>query len=71
MALIRDPSDILVVLLDGGQNTTAGHSAALSATPSRRVADEIVRMMEKAGHTYVTDAYHSLSIEGYRVLPET
>jgi hypothetical protein len=133
MALIRDPSDVLAVLLDGGHSTIAGRLAgAFRNAGQARIADEIVRTMEKAGYTvresdpyadrppltlvtreaspyvnrlrlmwaqmriavldvfppppglpakpgaylkavdetYVNDAYHSLSIEGYRVSPE-
>jgi hypothetical protein len=133
MALIRDPSDVLAVLLDGGHSIIAGRLAgAFRNAGQARIADEIVRAMEKAGYTvresdpfadrppltlvtreaspyvnrlrlmwaqmrpvvlevfpkppglparpgaylkavddtYVNDAYHSLSIEGYRVSPE-
>jgi hypothetical protein len=133
MALIRDPSDVLAVLLDGGHSIIAGRLAgAFRNAGQARIADEIVRTMEKAGYTvresdpfadrppltlvtreaspyvnrlrlmwaqmrpavlevfpkppglparpgaylkavddtYVNDAYHSLSIEGYRVSPE-
>lgn len=133
MALIRDPSDVLAVLLDGGHSIIAGRLAgAFRNAGQARIADEIVRTMEKAGYTvresdpfadrppltlvtreaspyvnrlrlmwvqmrpavlevfpkppglparpgaylkavddtYVNDAYHSLSIEGYRVNPE-
>jgi hypothetical protein len=133
IALIRDASDVLAVLLDGGHSTVAGRLAGAFRNAGReRIADEIVRTMEKAGYTvreydpfedrpalmlatretspyanrirlmweamrrpvldvfpaapglpgkpgaylkavdevYVNDAYHSLSIEGYRVSPE-
>ena len=133
MALIKDSSDVLAVLLDGGHSTIAGRLAGAFRNAGReRIADEIVRTMEKAGYTvreadpfedrpalplatreaspyvnrirlmweamrqpvldvfpaapglpgkpdaylkavdavYVNDAYHSLSIEGYRVSPE-
>lgn len=133
MALIKDASDVLAVLLDGGHSTIAGRLAGAFRNAGRdRIADEIVRTMEKAGYTvresdpfedrpalmlatreaspyvnrirlmweamrrpvlevfpdapglpgkpdaylkaveevYVNDAYHSLSIEGYRVSPE-
>jgi hypothetical protein len=133
MALIKDASDVLAVLLDGGHSTVAGRLAGAFRNAGRdRIADEIVRTMEKAGYAvresdpfedrpalmlatreaspyvnrirlmweamrgpvlevfpdapglpgkpdaylkaveevYVNDAYHSLSIEGYRVSPE-
>lgn len=133
MALIKDASDVLAVLLEGGHSTIAGRLAGAFRNAGReRIADEIVRTMEKAGYAvresdpfedrpaltlitreasphvnrirlmwaamrqpvldvfpaapglpgkpgaylkavdemYVNDAYHSLSIEGYRVSPE-
>jgi hypothetical protein len=133
IALIRDASDVLATLLDGGHSRIAGRLAGAFRNAGReRIADEIVRTMEKAGYTvreydpfedrpaltlitweaspyvnrirlmwkamrqpvldvfpaapglpvepgaylkavdevYVNDAYHSLSIEGYRVSPE-
>jgi hypothetical protein len=133
MATIRDASDVLALLLEGGHSTIAGRLAgAFRNAGQERVADDIVKTMEKAGYTvretdpfadaprailrtrepspyvnrmrlmwqamrepilsvlpaapglprdarayleavddiYVNDAYHSLSIEGYRVSPE-
>jgi hypothetical protein len=132
MALIKDASDVLTVLLEGGHSTIAGRLAGAFRNAGReRIADEIVRTMDKAGYTVreadpfedrsaltlatretspyvnrirlmweamrqpvldvfpdppglpgkpdvylkavdevcVNDAYHSLSIEGYRVSP--
>lgn len=133
LALIRDASDVLAVLLEGGHTTVAGRLAgAFRNVGRRRIADEIVSTMRTAGYdvresdpfadtpqfslpprepspyvnrmhlmwqamrgpaakgfpappgrpknidaylkqveeVYVADAYHSLSIEGYRVSPE-
>lgn len=130
LAMIKDASDVLAILLEGGHSTVAGRLAgAFRNTGSERIADQIVRTMKHAGYTvtesdpfentpqivldtreaspyanrlklmweamrgpiiecfpdspglpkdtgaylkhveeiYVTDAYHSLSIEGYRV----
>ena len=133
MAAIKDASDVLALLLEGGHSVVAGRLAgAFRNSGQERIADEIVKTMEAAGYTvretdpfehrpatllatreaspyvnrirlmwaamrepvlkafpappgipkkrdtylkaveevYVTDAYHSLSIEGYRVSPE-
>lgn len=131
LAMVRDASDLLVLLLDGGHSTIAGRlSGALRNIGRARMADDIVATMRAADYTvreedpfdstvvlqarepspyvnrlrlmweamreqvierfpsapglpehpdaymahveeiYVTDAYHSLSIEGYRVSPE-
>ncbi len=133
MATVKDSSDVLVLLLEGGHSTIAGRLAGAFRNAGRdRVADEILRIMDAAGYTvresdpfeskpalvlttreaspyvnrirlmwqdlrqhvldafpappgipddpnaylkavdevYVSDAYHSLSIEGYRVSPE-
>jgi len=133
LALIRDASEILPILLDGGHSTVAGRLAGAFRNIARvRIADDILKSMHAAGYTvtetnpfdddlaitfsnrersphvnrihtywetmreqiinafpappgnpndkaaylkqvdeiYVTDAYHSLSIEGYRVTPE-
>lgn len=130
LAMVRDASDILPRLLDGGHSTIAGRLAGAFRNIGRaRIADEIVATMRAAGYdvrendpfeapapmllnaretspyvnrvrllwqamrapviarfpkapglpkgtktylkrvedVYVTDAYHSLSIEGYRV----
>jgi hypothetical protein len=130
LGLIRDSSELLTVLLEGGHSTIAGRLAgALRSIGRDRMADEILKAMRAAGYTvnetdpfeddrkitlplrerspyvsrmhtnwqtmreeiisqfpeppgipddkeaflkqvdeiYVTDAYHSLSIEGYRV----
>ena len=132
MAAVKDASDVLAVLLEGGHSVVAGRLAGAFRNAGReRIADEIVKTMEAAGYTvretdpfeskpqsllplreespyvnrirlmwdamrqpvleafprppgipkdaerylkaveeaYVTDAYHSLSIEGYRVSP--
>lgn len=133
LSLIRDPSDILRLLLAGGHSKIAGRLAgAFRNIDQDRIADEILKAMKAAGYTvsekdpfdakpavvlsnrvhspyenriklmwhqmretvlekfppapglpkdiksymegiekiYVTDAYHSLSIEKYQVTPE-
>lgn len=133
LAMVRDASDVLGPLLEGGHSTIAGRLvAAFRSIGRERIADEIVNTMRAAGYAlreqtpfaeelhiilsrrdespyvnrvrlmwqamrgvvlerfppapglpsdpdayikhveeiYVTDAYHSLSIEGYRVSPE-
>lgn len=133
LAMIRDASELLAKLLEGGHSTIAGRLAgALRNIGRDRIADDILRTMRAAGYdvresdpfavrlpnllslremspqvnrlrllwqqmrwaiierfprapgrpddleaylqrveeAYVTDAYHSLSIEGYRVSPE-
>ena len=133
MATVKDSSDVLAILLEGGHSTIAGRLAGAFRNAGRdRIADQIVRTMKSAGYTvwesdpfenrstiildtrevspyvnrirlmwdemrgpiiecfpaapglpkdskaylkhvediYVTDAWHSLSIEGYRVSAE-
>lgn len=133
LAMIRDSSDVLGLLLDGGHSTKAGRLAgAFRNNGQGKIADDIIKTMQKAGYDirendpfespatilldtrvvspyvnriklmwdqmrevvisqfpkapglpknpekylklieeiYVTDAYHSLSIEKYRVSPE-
>jgi len=133
MATVRDASDVLTLLLEGGHSTIAGRLAgAFRNAGQTRIANDIVKTMEAAGYTvretdpfttrpgiglsaretslyvnrlrlmwdamrqpvldifpaepgiprdaaaylkavdevYVNDAYHSLSIEGYRVSAE-
>ncbi len=133
LAMVRDASDVLGRLLEGGHSTIAGRLAgALRNIGRQRMADVIVKTRRSAGYTvreddpfenagaavlsareippyvnrlrllweamrgpvierfpaapglpdnsddylaqvediYVTDAYHSLSIEGYRVSPD-
>lgn len=133
LATIRDASEVLNRLLDGGHSTIAGRLVGAFRNIGRtRIADDILKAMRSAGYTmreqdpfasrielvlprreaspyagrirlmwqqmrgpvierfpnspgrpndvkaylkrlqdaYVTDAYHSLSIEGYRVSPE-
>ena len=133
MASVKDASDILALLLDGGHSVVAGRLAgAFRNAGQSRIADDIVKTMDKAGYkvreidpfeskpgiilstreaspyvnrirlmwdamrepilevfpeapgipkssrsylkavddVYVNDAYHSLSIEGYRVSAE-
>ena len=133
LAQIRDASELLGILLEGGHSTIAGRLAGAFRKIGRdRVVDDILKAMRAAGYTvsesdpfeddlaialparprsayvnrlytswqsmrgeiiehfpelpgipgdidtymkavddiYVTDAYHSLSIEGYRVTPE-
>lgn len=132
LSMVRDASDVLVLLLEGGRTTVAGRLAgAFRSIGRNRIADEINKTMQTAGYDirekdpfdstinlilpvrepspyvnrirlmwqqmrepiirqfpagtgrpadvaaylkatdeiYVTDAYHSLSIEGYRVNP--
>lgn len=133
MATVKDASDVLALLLEGGHSTIAGRLAgAFRNAGQQRIANDIVKTMERAGYTvretdpfedkpafvlpvrevspyvnrvrlmwnamrqpvldvfprtpgipgdaraylkamddiYVNDAYHSLSIEGYRVSRE-
>lgn len=133
LSMVRDASDVLDRLLEGGHSTIAGRLAGAFRNLGRdRIADDIVKTMRTAGYNiresnpferqspvalparvrspyvhriglmwqqmrepiierfpkepnlpkdtrtylkqvedvYVTDAYHSLSIEGYRVNPE-
>jgi hypothetical protein len=133
LAMVRDSSDVLTLLLEGGRTTVAGRLAGAFRNIGRsRIADDIVKTMQTADYDirvrdpfedslnlilpkheqspyvnrirlmwqkmrepilkqfpvapgrpsniaaylkaaddiYVTDAYHSLSIEGYRVSPE-
>ena len=133
LAMVRNASDVLALLLEGGHTTVAGCLAGAFRNIGRnRIADDIVKTMQTAGYDirekdpfedtrdiilplrelspyvnrirlmwqqmresilkqfpsapgrssdiaaylkaaddiYVTDAYHSLSIEGYRVDPE-
>jgi Fic/DOC family len=131
MATVKDASDVLALLLEGGHSVVAGRLAgAFRNVGQDRIADELLRTMQAAGYAvretdpfeskpqllplrrespyvnrirlmwdamrqpvmdvfpkppgipraiarylktveevYVTDAYHSLSIEGYRVSP--
>jgi hypothetical protein len=133
LAMVRNASDVLAMLLEGGRTTVAGRLAgAFRNIGQDRIADDIVKTMQTADYDirekdpfddtinlilpareqspyvnrirlmwqqmreqilkqfplppgrpsdiavylktaddiYVTDAYHSLSIEGYRVSPE-
>jgi len=133
LSIVKDSSDILGILLDGGHSRIAGRLAGAFRNIGRdRIADDIIQAMKSAGYDiresdpfndtlpsilnsrevspyvnriklmwqkmrqtvidnfpkspglpkdvdaylkkiediYVTDAYHSLSIEGYRVTPE-
>jgi fido (protein-threonine AMPylation protein) len=133
LALVRDASEVLALLLQGGRTTVAGRLAGAFRNIGRnRIADDIVKTIQTADYDirekdpfentinlilpaheqspyvnrirlmwqqmrepiikqfpasqgrpsdiagylkaaddiYVTDAYHSLSIEGYRVSPE-
>jgi hypothetical protein len=133
LAMIRDASDLLARLLEGGHSTVAGRLAGAFRNCGRdRIADDIAKTMSAAGYhvresnpftdgpspvlsgrerspyvnrirllwqkmrepvlarfpkppglprnisgymkrvdeAFITDAYHSLSIEGYRVSPE-
>ena len=133
LSMVRDASDVLARLLEGGRSTVAGRLAGAFRNIGRnRIADDILKTMRSADYTvretdpfetktefalpardvspyvnrvrlmwhtmrepiiarfpkapgrpndidaylkhvediYITDAYHSLSIEGYRVSPE-
>ncbi len=133
LSMVRDGSDLLGILLDGGHSVVAGRLAgAFRNIGNQRLANEIIATMQAAGYeirendpfgeklplvfsfreispyvnrirlmwhqmretviagfpeppglpenagdylktvdeVFVTDAYHSLSIEGYRVTPE-
>ncbi len=133
LSLVRDASDVLPTLLDGGHTVIAGRLAGAFRNIGRdRMADDVIKTMQSAGYdsremdpftnrtisvgtgrqaspyvnrlivmwhamrttvierfpkapgiptdkaafmkhvqeVYVTDAYHSLSIEGYKVTPE-
>lgn len=133
LAMVRDASDILTQLLEGGHSIIAGRLAgAFRNIGNNRIADDIVKTMQAVGYdvrendpfsdklplfessrgvspyvnriklmwqhmrepvleyfpkapglpkdsqvylkqveeVFITDAYHSLSIEGYRVTPE-
>jgi hypothetical protein len=133
LSIVKDSSEILRTLLDGGHSTIAGRLAGAFRNIGReQIADDIINAMKSAGYElreadpfndklptilstrevspyvnriklmwqnmrqtvidifpmssglptdvdaylkkvediYVTDAYHSLSIEGYRVTPE-
>ncbi len=133
LAIVRNASELLALLLEGGRTTVAGRLAGAFRNINRnRIADDIVKTMQAAGYNirekdpfedtlnlilpareqspyvnrvrlmwqqmrepilkhfpaapgppshvsgylkatdniYATDAYHSLSIEGYRVNPE-
>ena len=133
LAMVRDASDVLALLLEGGRTTVAGRLAGAFRNIGRNhIADDIVKTMQAADYDirekdpfddttnlilpareqspyvnriclmwqlmrepilkqfpaapdrpadiaaylkaaddiYVTDAYHSLSIEGYRASPE-
>jgi hypothetical protein len=132
MVTVKDASDILALLLEGGHSVVAGRLAGAFRNGGQgRIADDIIRTMQAAGYTvrqadpleskpqsllpvrqespyvnrirlmwdamrqpvvdafpkppgipkdtaqylraveevYISDAYHSLSIEGYRVSP--
>jgi len=132
LSMVRDASDVLALLLEGGHTTVAGRLAGAFRNIGRdRIADDIVKTMQTADYNirekdpfedtinlilpareqspyvnrirlmwqqmrepilkqfpaapgrpsdiaaylkaaddiYVTDAYHSLSIEGYRISP--
>ncbi|MDH4317225.1 MAG: Fic family protein [Desulfobulbaceae bacterium] len=133
LAMVRDASDVLEILLDGGHSTIAGRLAGAFRNIGReRIADDIIAGMKAAGYevresdpfdnkppillksreqsayvsrlrlmwhemrepiltsfptptgipsnidsyiknieeSYASDAYHSLSIEGYQVTPQ-
>jgi len=52
IATVRDGSDVLALLLEGGHSTIAGRLAgAFRNAGSSRIADDIVRTMKAAGYT--------------------
>ena len=52
MAMVKDASDVLALLLEGGHSTIAGRLAGAFRNAGRaRVADQIVKTMEAAGYT--------------------
>jgi len=52
LAMVNDASDILSLLLEGGHSTVAGRLAgAFRNIKQDRIADTIVKTMEKAGYT--------------------
>jgi hypothetical protein len=56
IALIKDASDVLAVLLEGGHSTIAGRLAGAFRNAGReRIADQILRTMKNAGYA-VTEA---------------
>ena len=59
MATIEDASDVLALLLEGGHSTIAGRLAgAFRNAGQERIADDIVKTMEKAGYTvHTTDPF--------------
>ena len=133
LSMVKDASQVLAILLEGGHSVIAGRLAgAFRNTGNKKIADEIIKTMQAADYKineedpfaapapftissrerspyvnrirlmwramredisgrfpapqgnpdnidkylahvdeiYITDAYHSLSIEGYRVTPE-
>ncbi len=90
LSIVRDASEVLEGLLQGGHTTVAGRLAGAFRNIGRdRIADDIVRTMRAAGYKVRENdpfgfklpiifsereqspyAYHSLSIEGYKVSPE-
>jgi fido (protein-threonine AMPylation protein) len=63
MALVKDASDVLAILLEGEHSTIAGRLAgAFRNTGLDRIADQIVRTMKNAGYTvFETDPFESKS----------
>ena len=52
LATVKDPSDVLTLLLAGGHSTIAGRLAgAFRNTGHDRIADEIINTMDAAGYT--------------------
>jgi len=52
LSIVNDSSDILSILLEGGHSTIAGRLAgAFRNTKQDRIADAIIKTMEKAGYT--------------------
>jgi fido (protein-threonine AMPylation protein) len=61
IAMVRDASDVLAVLLEGGHSTIAGRLAGAFRNAGREhIADQIIRTMKSAGYTVVeTDPFES------------
>ena len=52
MAMVKDASDVLALLLEGGHSTIAGRLAGAFRNAGRdRIADQIIRTMKTAGFT--------------------
>jgi hypothetical protein len=68
LAMVRDASDLLSRLLDGGRSTVAGRLAAAFRNIGRdRIADDIVGAMQAAGYTMSeSDPFEDHSLVAFR-----